>query len=144
MEEVEHVSEDSFSDDEKEHVVLDSVEEGKIDEKKKVEVMEVPDLEEHEKRYKRPARVTTMNVTPTSLSSAVDQKCQQETSSDCQDSFGHGTRRVVATIRPGCFSCHTKLVARRFCQILKLSSISRCSADTLAHAARLEVYHPPY
>ena len=54
MEEVEHVSEDSFSDDEKEHVVLDSVEEGKIDEKKKVEVMEVPDLEEHEKRYKRP------------------------------------------------------------------------------------------
>ena len=33
MEEVEHVSEDSFSDDEKEHVVLDSVEEGKIDEK---------------------------------------------------------------------------------------------------------------
>ena len=146
MEEVEHVSEDSFSDDEKEDVVLDSVEEGKIDEKKKVEVMEVPDLEEHEKRYKRPARDTTMNVTPTSLSSAVaDQKRLDK------------KRRAIAKIlldmeraalspqyAPDALAVIPNLSRDDFARYLNfLSSISRCSADTLAHAARLEVYHPP-
>ena len=135
MEEVEHVPEDSFSDDEKEDVVLDSVEEGKIDEKKKVEVMEVPDLEEHEKQYKRPARVTTMNVTPTSLSSAVaDQKRLDK------------KRRAIAKIlldmeraalspqyAPDALAVIPNLSRGDFARYLNfLSSISRCSADTLA------------
>ena len=135
MEEVEHISEDS-----------DSEEGGK--EKEKEEnggTLEASGLEEHEIRRKRPASVSVMEVLSPSDATSAEKK------------FLGKKRRAIAKIlldmeraamspqyAPDALAVIPNLSRDDFARYLNfLSCISRCSADTLAHSARLEMYHPP-
>jgi len=135
MEEVEHISEDS-----------DSEEGGK--EKEKEEnggTLEASELEEHEIRRKRPASVSVMEVISPSAAASAEKK------------FLGKKRRAIAKIlldmeraamspqyAPDALAVIPNLSRDDFARFLNfLSCISRCSADTLAHSARLEMYHPP-
>ena len=135
MEEVEHISEDS-----------DSEEGGK--EKEKEEnggTLEASELEEHEIRRKRPASVSVMEVISPSAAASAEKK------------FLGKKRRAIAKIlldmeraamspqyAPDALAVIPNLSRDDFARYLNfLSCISRCSADTLAHSARLEMYHPP-
>jgi hypothetical protein len=135
MEEVEHISEDS-----------DSEEGGK--EKEKEEnggTLEASELEEHEIRRKRPASVSVMEVISPSAATSAEKK------------FLGKKRRAIAKIlldmeraamspqyAPDALAVIPNLSRDDFARYLNfLSCISRCSADTLAHSARLEMYHPP-
>ena len=133
MEEVEHISEDSDS------------EEGGEEKEENDGTLEASELEEHEIRRKRPASVSVMEVISPSAAASAEKK------------FLGKKRRAIAKIlldmeraamspqyAPDALAVIPNLSRDDFARFLNfLSCISRCSADTLAHSARLEMYHPP-
>ena len=133
MEEVEHISEDSDS------------EEGGKEKEENGGTLEASELEEHEIRRKRPASVSVMEVISPSAAASAEKK------------FLGKKRRAIAKIlldmeraamspqyAPDALAVIPNLSRDDFARYLNfLSCISRCSADTLAHSARLEMYHPP-
>jgi len=133
MEEVERISEDSDS------------EEGGEEKEENDGKLEASELEEHEIRRKRPASVSVMDVTSPSAATSAEKK------------FLGKKRRAIAKIlldmeraamspqyAPDALAVIPNLSRDDFARYLNfLSCISRCSADTLAHSARLEMYHPP-
>ncbi|CAL6274876.1 unnamed protein product [Bathycoccus prasinos] len=138
MEEVEHVSEDSDSDEKEEeeerHVASDSVEEGKI---------ETSELEEHEIRHKRPS-ARAITATSPSAASADKKRLEKKRRAIAKVLLDMERAALSPQYAPDALAVIPNLSRDDFARYLNyLSSISRCSADTLAHSARLEMYHPP-
>ena len=139
MEEVEHVSEDSDSDEKEEeeeerHVASDSVEEGKI---------ETSELEEHEIRHKRPS-ARAITATSPSAASADKKRLEKKRRAIAKVLLDMERAALSPQYAPDALAVIPNLSRDDFARYLNyLSCISRCSADTLAHSARLEMYHPP-
>jgi hypothetical protein len=96
---------------------------------------EEEDIDEHEKRYKR-------NPTTLTQKSSINrlEKKRRAVAKILLDM----EKAQISQYAPDALATIPNLSRDDFARYLNfLSSISRCSVETLAHSARLEMYHPP-